>query len=136
MLNAFDGFKVEKDFGSCGPDVTYNKTIIVKNIQLDPKWDGFQDFASNNQLGGCWSTLIRNTKSPFCRLFGWYCYTNEISEMAKQESEERNKRSLGQSRLIMEGTASDTGDKFLPSLVFNLAESLNVQFTFLGSWDG
>jgi hypothetical protein len=40
----------------------------------------------------------------------------KIREMAKQESEERNKRSLDQLRSIIGGTSSDTGDKFLQSL--------------------
>jgi len=160
VCNAFDGFAVNENKGSCGPAVIYNKTIIVENIQLDPKWDGFQEFAASNQLGSCWSTPIRNVEGKVLGTFCCFFYeprkpTEEemkkvhfaaylagiaiqmkIGEMAKRESEERNKRSLEQLQSIMEGTASDTGDKFLQSLVFNLAESLKVKFAYLGSLDG
>ncbi len=158
--NAFDGFAVNEKVGSCGPAVTHNKTIIVENIQLDPKWEGFQSFAENNQLGSCWSTPIRNVEGKVLGTFCCFFYeprkpTEEemqkvifaaylagiaiqmkIGEMANRESEERDRRSLEQLRSIMEGTASDTGDKFLQSLVFNLADSLKVNFAFLGRLDG
>jgi hypothetical protein len=160
VCSAFDGFAVNENVGSCGPAVTYNKTIIVKNIQLNPKWDGFQEFAANNKLGSCWSTPIRSVEGKVLGTFCCFFYeprepTEEemqkvhfaaylagiaiqmkIGEMAKRESEERNKRSLDQLRSIMEGTASETGDKFLQSLVFNLADSLKVNFAFLGNLDG
>ncbi len=160
VSNAFDGFEVKANVGSCGPAVTYNKTIIVENIQIDPKWDGFQSFASDNQLGGCWSTPIRNVEGKVLGTFCCFFYqprkpTEEeiqivlfaaylagiaiqlkLGEMVKRESEERNQRSLGQLRSIMEGTASDTGDKFIQSLVFNLADSLKVRYAFLAECDG
>ncbi len=158
--NAFNGFEVNEKVGSCGPAVTYNKTIIVENIQLDPKWDGFQEFAESNQLGGCWSTPIRNVEGKVLGTFCCFFYEPrkpseeemqkvlfaaylagiaiqlKLGEMAKRESEERNRRSLEQLRSIMEGTASDTGDKFIQSLVFNLADSLKVRFAFLGRVEG
>jgi signal transduction histidine kinase/ActR/RegA family two-component response regulator len=160
VFSAFDGFEVNGNVGSCGPAVTYNKTIIVENIQIDPKWNGFEDFASKNQLGGCWSTPIRNVEGKVLGTFCCFFYeprkpTQEemekvhfaaylagiaiqmkIGEMAKRESEERNIKSLDQLRSIMEGTASDTGDKFFHSLVFNLADSLKMEFACLGLLDG
>ncbi len=160
VFNAFDGFEVNENVGSCGPAVTYNKTIIIENIGIDPQWKGYEDFVAKNQLGACWSTPIRNVEGKVLGTFCCFFYeprkpTEEemqkvlfaaylagiaiqmkMGEMAIRESEERNKRSLDQLRSMMEGTASDTGDKFFQSLVFNLAKSLKVNFACLGLLEG
>ncbi len=152
---AFDGFEVDEKIGSCGPAVILNKAVVVENIQTDPKWEGYRDFAEANEFRGCWSTPIRDVKGQpigtLCCFFNQprKPYEEEIDivniatylagiaiqmkelETVKSKAEEQNRKSLEQMRSIMEGTSAHTGEDFFKSLVYQLAVSLNVKYTLV-----
>ncbi len=152
---AFDGFEVNEKVGSCGPAVILNKAVVVENIQTDPKWEGYRDFAEANEFRGCWSTPIRDVKGQpvgtVCCFFnkprkpteqeidivniatylaGIAIQMKEL-ETVKSKAEEQKRKSLEQMRSIMEGTSAHTGEDFFKSLVYQLSVSLNVKYTLV-----
>ncbi len=58
MRNAFNGMVIGPLEGSCG-SAAYNKQLtIVEDIDIDPKWEKFRDFAQSQGLKSCFSAPI------------------------------------------------------------------------------
>ena len=58
--------------GSCGTAAFLKKTIIVSNISIDPRWDGYKELALSCDLLACWSQPIINSENEVMATFAIY----------------------------------------------------------------
>ena len=56
---AIDGLTIGRDAGSCGTAAFLGVPVVAEDVSLDPRWDGYRDFALPYGLRSCWSTPIR-----------------------------------------------------------------------------
>ncbi|WLI90696.1 ATP-binding protein [Massilia sp. R2A-15] len=57
-LESLDGLRIGPDAGSCGDAMFENKTVIVPDIQADPRWANYLKLAEPYGLRACWSRPI------------------------------------------------------------------------------
>lgn len=63
-LTLYDGIEIGPDVGSCGTAMFTRHTVIVTDIETDPRWEKFRHLADQYGFRACWSTPIfldRNT---------------------------------------------------------------------------
>lgn len=73
--NLIDGVTIGPCVGSCGTAVYTQKQIIVSDIEHDPLWANYKDFALAHKLKACWSTPIISSKKEVLGSFAIY-YTH------------------------------------------------------------
>jgi signal transduction histidine kinase len=156
--DALDGFLIGPNVGSCGTAAYKNEMIIVDDIETSPLWADFKGLALSHDLRACWSTPIVNIQGKvmgtLCPYFSeprspsedeiqaaqFAAYLAGIAiqfkggEVALKESETRYENLFSQLKSIMDGTSSEVGEEFVRSLVFNLARSLGMKYSFLGQF--
>jgi signal transduction histidine kinase/AmiR/NasT family two-component response regulator len=154
--DALDGFLIGPNVGSCGTAAYKNKMIIVNDIETSPLWADFKGLALSHNLKACWSSPILNINGKvlgtLCPYFSerrspteqeiqvaqFTAYLAGVAiqfkggEVALKESESRFEKLFGQLKSVLEGTSSETGEGFFRSLVYNLALSLGMKYSFLG----
>lgn len=154
--DALDGFLIGTNVGSCGTAAYKNEMVIVDDIETSPLWADFKGLALSHDLKACWSTPIVNIRGKvlgtLCPYFSerrsptdqeiqvaqFAAYLAGVAiqfkggEVALKESESRYEELFGQLKSILEGTSSETGQDFFRSLVYNLALSLGMKYSFLG----
>jgi diguanylate cyclase (GGDEF)-like protein/PAS domain S-box-containing protein len=54
VINGFDGLLIGD--GSCGAAAERGEQVIVCDVQMDPLWEKFTDFATEHNISACWST--------------------------------------------------------------------------------
>jgi signal transduction histidine kinase/ActR/RegA family two-component response regulator len=158
--DALDGFLIGPSVGSCGTAAYKNEMVIVDDIETSPLWADFKGLALSHNLKACWSTPIvsvqgkmlgtlcpyfSETRSPsedeiqaaqFAAYLAGIAIQFKGGEVALKESEIRYENLFGQLKSIMDGTSSEIGDGFVSSLVYNLARSLGMKYSFLGQFKG
>jgi hypothetical protein len=60
---AIDGAAIGPKTGSCGTAAYHRSQVIVSNIETDPLWADYKQFALPHQLRACWSTPIISSNS-------------------------------------------------------------------------
>jgi signal transduction histidine kinase len=55
---AIDGVTIGPEVGSCGTAAFTQQQVIVSNIETDPLWVNYREFALKHELRACWSTPI------------------------------------------------------------------------------
>jgi PAS domain S-box-containing protein len=58
-----NGSPIGPKTGSCGTSVYHRSQVIVSNIETDPLWDDYREFALPYGLKACWSTPIISSHS-------------------------------------------------------------------------
>ncbi len=58
FARATDGVPIGPLAGSCGSAAHFGTTIVVEDIQTDPRWDGYCEIAAAHGLRACWSTPV------------------------------------------------------------------------------
>jgi GAF domain-containing protein len=158
--DALDGFLIGPNVGSCGTAAYKNEMVIVGDIETSPLWADFKGLALSHDLKACWSTPIVNIQGKvlgtLCPYFSeprspsedeiqatqFAAYLAGIAiqfkggEVALKESETRYQNLFSQLKTIMDGTSSEVGEGFMRSLVYNLARSLGMKYSFLGQFKG
>ncbi len=69
---AIDYIPIKDNTGSCGTAAFRAKPVIVKNIQKDPLWKGYSDYALAHNLHSCWSTPIMSSRGTVLGTFALY----------------------------------------------------------------
>jgi len=59
---AIDGLAIGPAVGSCGTAAFSKQTVIVSDIEIDPRWQDFKDLARAHGLRACWSVPILSTQ--------------------------------------------------------------------------
>ncbi|WP_449436501.1 GAF domain-containing protein [Pedobacter steynii] len=67
-----EGLQIGINAGSCGTAAFLKKTIIVSNISIDPRWDGYKELALSCDLLACWSQPIINSENEVMATFAIY----------------------------------------------------------------
>lgn len=69
---AIDGVEIGPMVGSCGTAAALNQTIIVTDIESDPRWAPFAPLALSHQLRACWSVPFHDGQGKVLGTFAFY----------------------------------------------------------------
>src|ERR1700757_1845225 len=72
FIESIDGVKIGPRVGSCGTAAYGKETVIVSDINTDPLWAGYRDFALRNGLQAGWSTPIFSATGQVLGTFAVY----------------------------------------------------------------
>ncbi|MCV6622938.1 MAG: EAL domain-containing protein [Cellvibrionaceae bacterium] len=67
-----NGIKYGPNVGSCGTATYTGKRVISVNIETDPKWVEFKDYALPHGMRCCWSEPILSSSGKVLGAFGMY----------------------------------------------------------------
>src|SRR5215472_8215323 len=70
--DATDGLKIGPNVGSCGTAAYLRQPVYVADIQSDPKWTRFGNFATSAGLRAAWSSPIISHDGDVLGTFGMY----------------------------------------------------------------
>ena len=82
-INAIDGAEIGPHAGSCGTAMYRRERVIVTDIQQDPLWHGYRQFAQRHGLRACWSTPVLSRDDKVLGSFAMY-YTEVRSPTAAE----------------------------------------------------
>lgn len=71
-MAALDGAQIGPAVGSCGSSMYLNELVIVPDIMVDPRWDGYRELAAPYGLRACWSTPISLDRRHVLGSFAMY----------------------------------------------------------------
>lgn len=57
---AIDGLVPGPDAGSCGTAVHLGRPVVVRDVEVDPRWLRFRDLAREHDIAACWSSPIHS----------------------------------------------------------------------------
>jgi GAF domain-containing protein len=80
---AVDGLVNGPVVGSCGTSTCTGKTVLVENIETDPKWQNIKQYALPHGLRCCWSEPIKNASDEVLGAFGMYYTPPRFAERAR-----------------------------------------------------
>lgn len=69
---AIDGREIGPSAGSCGTAAFRRELVIVTDIETDPLWESYRDFALAHGLRACWSTPIQDPDGNVLGTFAMY----------------------------------------------------------------
>lgn len=69
---AIDGTVIGPAVGSCGTSAYTGESVIVDDIDSDPRWTDYRDLALDNKLRACWSVPIKNVDGKVLGTFAFY----------------------------------------------------------------
>ncbi|HYZ71500.1 MAG TPA: GAF domain-containing protein, partial [Chthoniobacterales bacterium] len=72
FIETIDGVKIGPQVGSCGTAAYRKETVIVSDINTDPLWAGYRDFALGYGLQAGWSTPIFSATGQVLGTFAVY----------------------------------------------------------------
>lgn len=71
-IRAVNGASIGEKSGSCGTAMYLKKPVIVEDIEHDPLWEDYKDFALEFSLRACWSMPILSRTGDVLGSFGVY----------------------------------------------------------------
>ncbi|MEO6709280.1 MAG: GAF domain-containing protein, partial [Planctomycetota bacterium] len=71
-VHALDGVEIGPDVGSCGTAAFLREAVIVTDIETDPRWARYKDFALRFSLRACWSVPILTSQGEVLGTFAFY----------------------------------------------------------------
>jgi PAS domain S-box-containing protein len=101
--SGINGLKIGPEEGSCGSAMFLKKTVIVANIETDPLWVNYKDFALHFKLRACWSLPIIHTSGKVIGSFAVYHKKPHYPTSAELATVERLRNIL---RIIIENRLS------------------------------
>lgn len=69
---AINGLEIGPSAGSCGTAAYRNERVVVSDIEHDPLWARYREFASPFGLAACWSQPIRDSNGKVLGTFAMY----------------------------------------------------------------
>jgi PAS domain S-box-containing protein len=72
FTRAIDGEPIGPCAGSCGTAAFRREPVIVEDIETDPLWERYRDFALQHGLRACWSTPIFDSEGRVLGTFALY----------------------------------------------------------------
>ena len=66
------GLAIGPNAGSCGTAIFCGQSVVVRDIESDPRWDAYRDAARAFDLRACWSNVIRDAGGVVVGAFGVY----------------------------------------------------------------
>lgn len=71
-IKVIDGSPIGPKHGSCGTAMWRGKPVIVTDIETDPLWEEYRNFAWAIGVAACWSTPILSGKGKVLGSFAMY----------------------------------------------------------------
>ncbi|HZG59413.1 MAG TPA: EAL domain-containing protein [Anoxybacillus sp.] len=84
-IEAINGFYIGSNAGSCGTAAFYQETVIVPNIETDPRWRDYKHLALSHGLRACWSMPIFSSTKQVLGTFA--IYHRQVYEPTKEDLE-------------------------------------------------
>jgi diguanylate cyclase (GGDEF)-like protein len=72
FANAIDGMKPGPVMGSCGTAAFLCERVITTDVQTDPLWVPFREFAAGYGIVSAWSTPLTDAQGNLLGVFGMY----------------------------------------------------------------
>lgn len=94
-----NGLKIGPKEGSCGAAMFLKETVIVADINTDPLWGNYKDFASQFNIKACWSLPIIHSSGKVMGSFAIYYNIIKYPTSAELLTIERIRNIL---RIVME----------------------------------
>ena len=82
-MGAIEGMDIGPEAGSCGTAAYLKETVIVSDIDTDPKWAKYKDLALPHDLRACWSYPIIDSKGNVIAAFA--VYYNKVKAPSTEE---------------------------------------------------
>ena len=82
---AIHGVAIGPEVGSCGTAAFTRETVVVEDIETDPRWAAYQELARAHGLRACWSTPILSSTGAVLGTFALYHGTVAVPAAADQE---------------------------------------------------
>ena len=82
---AIDGLRIGERVGPCGTAAHQGKSVIVDDIESDPRWEVFRDIALKHNLRACWSHPIISTEGRLLGTFAMYDKTPHSPQPSDSE---------------------------------------------------
>lgn len=67
-----NGIEIGPKVGSCGTAAYTKETVIVNDIEHDPRWEDFKEIALSHNLRACWSAPIFSSEGKILGTFALY----------------------------------------------------------------
>ena len=81
---AIDGIRIGPSVGSCGTAVYKGESVVVVDIEHDPRWRAYRELAAQHRLRACWSTPIFSRDR---RVLGAFAlYYEQVRSPGKRET--------------------------------------------------
>lgn len=71
-LQAINGLRIGPQVGSCGSAAYLGETVIVSDIETDPRWTPYCELARLHGLAACWSMPIKDASGHVLGTFAIY----------------------------------------------------------------
>lgn len=91
-VEAIDGAAIGPDTGSCGTAAHLGETVMVADIQSDPRWRDYRELAARHGLRACWSVPIKNSQGGVLGTFAFYFDTPRTARPEELDMLERGAR--------------------------------------------
>lgn len=72
FADGIDGLTPGPAMGSCGAAAFLRQRVVTTDVQSDPRWVAFRDFAAGYGLASCWSTPLNDAQGNLLGVFGMY----------------------------------------------------------------
>jgi diguanylate cyclase (GGDEF)-like protein/PAS domain S-box-containing protein len=84
-IEAMNDFYIGPNAGSCGTAAFYQETVIVSNIETDPRWRDYKHLALPHGLRACWSMPIFSSTKQVLGTFA--IYHRQVFEPTEEDLE-------------------------------------------------
>lgn len=71
-LDSIEGLEIGPMVGSCGTACYTGERVIVRNIAVDPRWEGLRVLALISGLRACWSEPVLSAEDEIVGTFAMY----------------------------------------------------------------
>lgn len=137
---AIDGVSIGPDVGSCGAAAYRRETVVVTDIQTDPKWSDFRDLAEQHGLRACWSQPIISADDTLLGTFAIYFDAQRHPSIAELESLQELARfaSIAIERPRAQAALRDSERRFraLTSATSDVIYRMNADWSVMRQLDG
>lgn len=84
-LKAIDGLEIGLNAGSCGAAAFRREPVFVADIETDPLWANYKQFALSHGLRACWSTPILDAQGKVLGTFAIYYRQTGLPDESHQK---------------------------------------------------
>lgn len=132
--NAIHGILIGDNVGSCGTAAFSKTSVIVEDIETDPRWADYKGIALRQGLRSCWSTPILTSKGKLLGTIALYSKTSRRPSPLDQQI----MVIAGQTTALILGHRTEASERLASTRALRESES-ELKFTLdnarMGTWE-